>query len=175
MQHGNITKNYFYKSESQKKYTHVEGYASVFGNTDQDNEVIVKGAFRNTRAGDVKLLWQHDHSKPIGVIKFLEEDEYGLRIKAEINNETVYGKEASALVRQGALGGLSIGFRCKEDTYNKGIREISNIDLMEVSIVTFPSNKEAQISSVKSMKDESRELEQLKDSLTRLEQTINNN
>ncbi len=128
----------------------IHGYASVFNVVDSQNDLIEKGAFENISPNNTKLLWQHDSVKPIGVIKVMYEDSYGLRIEAEINNKTVCGKEASELVKQGAVDGLSIGFCIKDFKYNnQGIRLIKKIDLMEVSIVTFPSNRSASITNFK--------------------------
>ena len=67
--------------------TVISGYASVFGVVDSQNDVIVKGAFKSVESRSVKLLWQHDPLRPIGVIKSLCKDEYGLKFEAEINNK----------------------------------------------------------------------------------------
>ncbi len=96
------------------------------------------------------MLWQHDVTKPIGVIKCLEEDEYGLKIEAEINNKTLLGSEATALIKQKAVSGLSIGFTIKSSDYNsRGLRVIYEVELMEISIVTFPANSMAGINQIK--------------------------
>ncbi len=126
--------------------TIITGYASVFGVADSDNDIIVKGAFANTSASKVKLLWQHDMSKPIGVITNLYEDKHGLKIEAEINNKTTAGFEASELIKQKAIQSLSIGFFSKISNYTeKGHRLITDVDLIEVSVVTFPANHLAEI------------------------------
>lgn len=111
----------------------ISGYASVFGVTDNHNEIVLKGAFDSiTHITNVKFLWQHDHTKPIGVITYLVEDDYGLYIEGVINCSTQQGQEAVSLIGQGALNGLSIGFISKQDRYNaQGIREIISADLHE--------------------------------------------
>lgn len=81
--------------------------------------MIVKGAFKSIEARNVKLLWQHDASKPIGLIKSLSEDEYGLKFEAEINNNIETGREASELIKQKAICGLSIGFSINSSSYNE--------------------------------------------------------
>jgi HK97 family phage prohead protease len=130
--------------------TFFEGYASVFGVIDHHNEVVVKGAFQSSLAKQIKLLWQHDIKKPIGVICSLYEDDFGLKIEAEINNRVAAGLEASELIKQKAVSGLSIGFSIKSSEYNEqGQRVITDVDLLEVSIVTFPANHDAQIMQVK--------------------------
>ena len=136
----------------------VEGYGSVFGVRDNYDDVIAKGAFINSlkdhrAAGTMPaMLWQHDADKPIGVWTEMVEDEKGLRIKGQLAMETVKGKEAHALLKMGALNGLSIGFMSKEWAYDREteVRTLTAIDLWEVSLVTFPANEKARVTNVKS-------------------------
>jgi len=136
----------------------VEGYGSVFGVRDNYDDVIAKGAFIQSlkdhkAAGTMPaMLWQHDADKPIGVWTEMVEDEKGLRIKGQLAMETVKGKEAHALLKMGALNGLSIGFMPKEWAYDRDteVRTLTAIDLWEVSLVTFPANEKARVTNVKS-------------------------
>lgn len=136
----------------------VEGYGSVFGVRDNYDDVIAKGAFIQSlkdhkAAGTMPaMLWQHDAGKPIGVWTEMVEDEKGLRIKGRLAMETVKGKEAHALLKMGALNGLSIGFMSKEWAYDSEteVRTLTAIDLWEVSLVTFPANEKARVTNVKS-------------------------
>jgi len=136
----------------------VEGYGSVFGVRDNYDDVIAKGAFVQSlkdhkAAGTMPaMLWQHDADKPIGVWTEMVEDEKGLRIKGQLAMETVKGKEAHALLKMGALNGLSIGVMSKEWAYDSGteVRTLTAIDLWEVSLVTFPANEKARVTNVKS-------------------------
>ena len=136
----------------------VEGYGSVFGVRDNYDDVIAKGAFIQSlkdhkAAGTMPaMLWQHDAEKPIGVWTAMVEDEKGLRIKGQLAMETVRGKEAHALLKMGALNGLSIGFMSKEWSYDREteVRTLTAIDLWEVSLVTFPANEKARVTNVKS-------------------------
>lgn len=136
----------------------VEGYGSVFGVRDNYDDVIAKGAFVQSlkdhkAAGTMPaMLWQHDADKPIGVWTEMVEDEKGLRIKGQLAMETVKGKEAHALLKMGALNGLSIGFMSKEWAYDREteVRTLTAIDLWEVSLVTFPANEKARVTNVKS-------------------------
>lgn len=136
----------------------VEGYGSVFGVRDNYDDVIAKGAFIQSlkdhkAAGTMPaMLWQHDADKPIGVWTEMVEDEKGLRIKGQLAMETVKGKEAHALLKMGALNGLSIGFMSKEWSYDSDteVRTLTAIDLWEVSLVTFPANQKARVTNVKS-------------------------
>ncbi len=136
----------------------VEGYGSVFGVRDNYDDVIAKGAFIQSlkdhkAAGTMPaMLWQHDAGKPIGVWTEMVEDEKGLRIKGQLAMETVKGKEAHALLKMGALNGLSIGFMSKQWAYDRDteVRTLTAIDLWEVSLVTFPANEKARVTNVKS-------------------------
>ncbi len=135
----------------------VEGYGSVFGNSDAYGDVILPGAFKasldaHKAAGTMPaMLWQHDASAPIGVWTEMQEDSAGLRVKGRLAMDTVKGREAHSLMKMKALNGLSIGFYTKESVYDRGtdIRTISEIDLWEVSLVTFPANKLARVTQVK--------------------------
>ena len=136
----------------------VEGYGSVFGVRDNYDDVIAKGAFVQSLKGHKAagtmpaMLWQHDADKPIGIWTEMVEDEKGLRIKGQLAMETVKGKEAHALLKMGALNGLSIGFMFKEWAYDRDteVRTLTAIDLWEVSLVTFPANEKARVTNVKS-------------------------
>lgn len=141
-----LNREFVIKSTSNNNML-VSGYASVFDVTDDHNDIILKGAFDNiTHTTNIKFLWQHDHTKPIGIITSIAEDDYGLYIEGVINCNTQQGKEAVSLIKQGAINGLSVGFVSQKEQYNhQGIREILSADLHEVSLVTFPANKNAKI------------------------------
>ena len=169
MQNGWISPEFFIKS-SKSDNTVIIGYASVFEVTDNQNDIISKGAFKNSESHNVKLLWQHDVTKPIGVIKYLAEDDCGLKIEAEINNKTLLGAEASALIKQKAVSGLSIGFTIRSSDYNlQGLRVIDEVELMEISIVTFPANNMAGISQIKQQTMDSTWLDELEHLVRQLE------
>lgn len=101
------------------------------------------------------MLWQHSADHPIGIWTEMVEDEKGLRIKGQLALETVKGKEAHALLKMGALNGLSIGFMSKQWAYDRetDVRTLTEIDLWEVSLVTFPANEKARVTNVKSSED----------------------
>lgn len=136
----------------------MEGYGSVFGVRDNYDDVIAKGAFvsslaEHKSAGTMPaMLWQHDSDKPIGVWTEMVEDAKGLKIKGRLALDTVLGKEAHALLKMGALNGLSIGFMSKQWAYDREteVRTLTEIDLWEVSLVTFPANEKARVTNVKS-------------------------
>jgi len=143
--------------DEDKNYGTFEGYGSVFGNKDLGNDVIESGAFtkslKRRKPQNVKLLYQHKSDMPIGVFDEIREDDHGLVVKGRLALKTQAGAEAYELLKMGALDGLSIGFRVnpKEVSYDKrgNKRIIKEVDLMEVSLVTFPMNPRATVRSVK--------------------------
>jgi len=138
-----------------------EGYASVFGVQDSDGDVIMKGAFKNTIAkakqtGRMpKMLLQHDIRNLVGKYTDIQEDENGLFVKGRLIMEVQQGREAYALLKEGILDALSVGFNIPPGGAfgaNHGLM-IEEVDLMEISLVTFGANPEALITNVKSIKD----------------------
>lgn len=134
--------------------TIIAGYASVFGARDQGGDVVAPGAYRASLARlreqgrRVKMLWQHDPAQPIGVWDELHEDGRGLFVKGRILTEVVRGREAAALIGAGAIDGLSIGYRTVKATKDgEGRRLLSELELWEVSLVTFPMLPEARIAA----------------------------
>ena len=132
----------------------IEGYASRFGQCDQGNDVVSSGAYgaslkRLANAGRaVKMLWQHDPAQPIGVWDDVREDETGLYVKGRILESVEKGREAAALVAAGAIDGLSIGYRTKAATKDKqGRRVLTELELWEVSLVTFPMLPSARVTA----------------------------
>jgi hypothetical protein len=136
----------------------IEGYGAVFNNVDSWDDVIVPGAFLKSLAAHKSegtmpvMLWQHADDSPIGVWLEMSEDNYGLKIKGQLCMDVAKGKEAYALLKMGAFNGLSIGFATKESTYNRetDVRTLTEIDLWEVSPVTFAANRKAKVTQVKS-------------------------
>lgn len=134
-----------------------EGYASVFNNKDLGNDVIRRGAFLESISErspkGIKLLYQHKSDEPIGVIDSLEEDSKGLKIKGRLAMGTQKGKEVFELMKMGALDSMSIGYRLKPDGYKYDPKDkrriIKSVDLMEISLVTFPMNPKAKVTKVK--------------------------
>ena len=147
----------YHDDDENKNYGTFEGYGSVFGNKDLGNDVIEAGAFakslKRRKPQNVKLLYQHKSDMPIGVFDEIKEDAHGLVVKGRLALKTQAGAEAYELLKMGALDGLSIGFRVnpKEVSYDKrgNKRIIKEVDLMEVSLVTFPMNPQATVRSVK--------------------------
>ncbi len=130
----------------------VEGYASLFGAPDQGGDVVEAGAYAASLARAfntgrrIKMLWQHDPREPIGVWDEVEEDAKGLRVKGRLLESVARGREAAALIEAGAIDGLSIGYRtlrAGKDT--QGHRLLQEVELWEVSVVTFPMLPQARL------------------------------
>lgn len=130
----------------------IEGYASLFGLTDQGGDAVLPGAFqasleRLTAKGDkVRMLWQHDPTRPIGVWDEIREDRTGLWVKGRLLPEVAQAREAAALIQAGAIDGLSIGYRTiRAERDQKGRRALAEVELWEVSLVTFPMLPQAKV------------------------------
>ncbi|MEM6303823.1 MAG: HK97 family phage prohead protease [Pseudomonadota bacterium] len=128
------------------------GYASFFGDVDQGGDVVERGAYGASlkalaAAGrSVKMLWQHDPAQPIGVWDEVREDARGLWVKGRILEGVEKGREAAALIAAGAIDGLSIGYRTVKAAKNtKGQRLLQELELWEVSLVTFPMLPSARV------------------------------
>ncbi|MDR3179436.1 MAG: HK97 family phage prohead protease [Holosporaceae bacterium] len=132
----------------------ISGYASVFRVIDGYGDSVEKGAFANAirefkNGKKPKLLWQHDGNFPIGVITDIHEDDYGLFIKARLLFEIPKAKEVYALLKNKALDGFSIGYKIKDEYFDNNVHHLTNIELLEVSIVTFPACEKAVVSDIK--------------------------
>ncbi|MFL6863363.1 MAG: HK97 family phage prohead protease [Allosphingosinicella sp.] len=121
------------------------GYAAVFDRPDRGGDVVRAGAFaRSVGKGErVPLLWQHDSARPIGRIEYLKEDKRGLRVIARLSGSQA-GREAGALLRDGAVRGLSFGYRVRAAS-GQAPRELRELDLIEVSLVTLPMQPRARV------------------------------
>lgn len=138
-----------------------EGYGSIFGNVDSYGEVVEPGAFTASlvdarrKGSTVKMLWQHDTQQPIGVWTDLAEDSKGLYVKGRLLIDKVpQATAAHALLKEGALDGLSIGYRVVESAPHADKQHIlllKKLALKEVSIVTFAANDKARVTDVKHM------------------------
>ncbi len=131
--------------------TQIAGYASVFGVSDQGGDVVRRGAYAaslialGTAKRSVKMLWQHDPAQPIGIWDEIREDERGLFVRGRVLTEVQRGAEALALMKAGAIDGLSIGYRTIKAEKTAQGRILQEIELWEVSLVTFPMLPEARV------------------------------
>jgi uncharacterized protein len=133
-----------------------EGYASLFNIEDLAHDVVVPGAFRETLrtrgTGGIRMLYQHDPGEPIGIWEQLTEDGRGLKVRGRLLLDVARAREALSLMKAGALEGLSIGFRTEKGKRDRhfGIRKLTKIDLWEISLVTFPMQPGATVTTIKS-------------------------
>lgn len=134
----------------------VEGFASTYGNTDRHNERVMPNAFTKTleeNGNRVPLLWQHKQDEPVGLASVYDQP-LGLSIRALLDMDSDIGRRAFSSVKKGIVGAFSIGFDViKARRAKDGIREITEIRLWEVSLVTFPANPAAVVTGVKADMD----------------------
>jgi hypothetical protein len=122
------------------------GYAAIFGRPDRGGDVVRPGAFARCLkrgTGTVPLLWQHDSARPVGRIEYLREDRRGLRVIARLSAGRE-GREAAALLGEGALAGLSFGYVVRKAS-GTAPRRLEEVDLVEVSLVTTPMQPKARV------------------------------
>lgn len=131
-----------------------EGYASLFNRPDLGNDIVLPGAFRDTLAkrgaAGVRMLFQHNPSEPIGTWDVIREDHTGLFVLGRLATGVARAREVLSLMRSGAIDGLSIGFKAIKAHRDRaaGVRKLAQIDLWEISVVTFPMQPEARIFAV---------------------------
>ncbi|MDR1907790.1 MAG: HK97 family phage prohead protease [Holosporales bacterium] len=151
--------NYPMQIKSLDQTGALEGYASVFGTVDLQNEVVQPGAFEASLATwkqnscFPKMLWQHDPKSPIGVWDDMFEDQYGLYVRGRLLLDLQKGRDAYSLIKSGAVDGLSIGFMPKQSHKDGDVRVLDEVDLFEVSLVTFMANPLAKVTSCKHWSD----------------------
>ncbi|TVR11936.1 MAG: HK97 family phage prohead protease [Salinarimonadaceae bacterium] len=139
-----------------------EGYASVFDVEDLGRDIVKAGAFRKSLrsrpSGRVKMLREHDMREPIGVWTDIVEDSKGLLARGRLVLDTTRGRETHALMKAGAIDGLSIGYRTIRDTIDraKRVRVLHELDLFEISIVTLPMNPASTVTRVKAAENAGR-------------------
>lgn len=138
----------------------IEGYASAFGGPpDSYGDIIAKGAFVRTLAEHRRentmpaMLWAHDTSRPTGRWLAMSEDDFGLRVRGALNLATQDGRDAHSHLKSGDVNGLSIGFVVSPDGKSRAgsANVLTDLDLVEVSIVTLPANRRARIGKVKTL------------------------
>lgn len=151
--------------KSVKEDGSFEGYASLFGEEDLGRDVVMPGAFRNSLAKrgprGIKMLYQHDPNEVIGIWLKLKEDIRGLFVEGKLLPDVGRSREVLSLMRAGAIDGLSIGYhvvKARADA-RTGLRHLIEVDLWEISVVTFPMQPEARISAVKAARPTEREFE----------------
>lgn len=148
----------------------IAGYASLFAMPDQGGDTVAQGAYAASLAAlgaqglRVRMLWQHDPTQPIGIWDEVREDARGLHVKGRLLDGVAKGREAAALIKAGAIDGLSIGYRTVRATKTAtGQRLLTQLDLWEVSLVTFPMLPTARLMPGATTKDHVLAPEDLRD------------
>jgi len=137
------------------------GLGSVYGNIDEGSDIVAPGAFAQSlldvgnKTRSIKMLWQHRSGEPIGTYPQLKDTPAGLECHGKIVTQTQRGAEAHELMKAGAIDGLSIGGFTRADSYDQkaGVRTITQFELWEISVVTFPMNGAARIGAVKGIEE----------------------
>ena len=174
------TKNFKFRIDDMDDEKGVfKGHASIFGEVDSYNEVVEKGAFRKTlkeNEGKFPLCWFHNVTEPLGMV-FAKEAKQGLEIKGELNLDVQSAREKRSLMKQGAIKGLSIGFKTIKDAWDNQVRHLKEIKLYEISPITlnFQACPGAEIGDVKNLGLESKpmSLEEILERITSIESIDN--
>jgi uncharacterized protein len=127
------------------------GWASVFGNVDQQGEVVMPGAFKQINVntdGRLVVLWQHDQRNPIGTAA-VHEDAKGLAFNGSLVLEDPMARKARAHMLAKSVRGMSIGYSVIKDEIKAGVRYLQELKLHEISVVTFGANALAGVAAVK--------------------------
>lgn len=134
------------------------GYASLFGIADQANDMVMPGAFaqslKRRPPADVRMLFQHDAAEPVGTWVDITETERGLLVRGRLDPRVQRAWELNALLESGGLDGLSIGFKTRRAARDpvSGVRKLLQLDLWEISLVTFPMLEGARVTELKQRK-----------------------
>lgn len=153
------SRDFHFEIKAVEKDGLFSGYGSVFGEVDSYREIVAPGAFaasltaRAAKGRKLPILWQHRSDQPLGIYDVAREDETGLYLEGRLLvDDVTQAREAHALMKAGALTGLSIGYYVMGESWNEKdrIRTLTAVDLEETSLVTFPANDSARIDSVKS-------------------------
>lgn len=142
-----------------------EGALAVYNNVDLGGDVIEPGAFTKTiqdNGNEVVLLWQHKTDTPIGKLT-LTDTPQSLNVKGQLLMEVPAARNAYLLIKARVVKGLSIGFDAVKETIVDNVRRLKEVRLWEGSIVTFPMNEQAMITSVKSWRERQQERKELKE------------
>jgi HK97 family phage prohead protease len=119
------------------------GYAAIFDAPDKGGDIVRKGAFARAAKAGLPLLWQHDTNRRIGFVESLSEDARGLRVIATLDGE-------EPAVRPGS--GLSFGYKIR-GMEKRTYRELTDLDLIEVSVVTHPMQPLARVLAIETTND----------------------
>lgn len=159
----NIATNSFEFKEgtgADSEFYIMKGYASTFGNVDRVGDIVAKGAFlKSLSERTPKLLSQHDTDDVIGGVDTIYETDTGLYFESKMPKENSIVKDLVPLIKMGAIDSISIGFNTIVSEYNQdtGIRTLKEVELWEISVVTFPANEKAKILGIKKLLQEGKQ------------------
>lgn len=145
------TLDFAFDIKSMTDEGHFSGLLSVYGVVDEGKDIVERGAFTKTiseHGGKVPMLWQHDPRQPIGMLS-MRDTETALEVEGRLTMGVAKAREAYALMKDGVVRGLSIGYRAVKDEMDGAFRRLKEIRLYEGSVVTFPMNTLATITTVK--------------------------
>jgi len=142
--------------EEDKEFYKFEGYASTFGNVDFGSDRVMTGAFKacidrlKSEKKNLPVLWQHDMTMPLGVFVEIKEDQKGLFVKGRMPkaDDFVRGRVFPQM-KAGSVGSMSIGYMVDDFNVDGNVRNLIDIDLREISLVTMPMNDKAVITDMK--------------------------
>ena len=145
----------YHDEDGERKFC---GYANTFDHKDRAGDITQKGAFTKsiqehiTNGTKPLMLMHHDHSRPVGVWEKLVEDAKGLYVEGRLTKGVRDADEAYALLKDGALNSMSIGYKVLDEEYdrNKGANLLHEVSLFEISLVSIPANEQSTVISVKS-------------------------
>jgi len=141
--------------DDDEEFFFFQGYASTFGNLDLGDDVVMPGAFiKSLSERQPKLLWQHDHSEPIGIFQEVKEDNIGLFVDAKLpKSDTFVEGRVIPQIKVGSINSMSIGFRTIKSEFDTetDIRKIIEVKLFEISLVSIPMNTQAMITAFKGL------------------------
>jgi len=130
----------------------ISGYASRFDETDLSGDRVQRGAFAasllSLDTGRLPMLFGHRTDMPIGVWDRIVEDGTGLFVSGRILPGDALSEQTARLVQEGAVSGLSIGYRTRRSTATPKGRSLQTLDLWEVSVVAFPMQRSARITQI---------------------------
>lgn len=137
------------------------GYASVFGNVDHTNDIVMKGCFEKSLSKRMpKVCLQHNTSELPAKLTSAKEDDYGLYVEGYFI-DTQLGRDTYTQVKEGVIDQMSIGYVTGDSEWKDDVRCLKSVDLYEVSFVTFPANEKAKITMVKNLPTNIREFESM--------------
>lgn len=140
------------ETKEDSEFFYFEGYGATFGNVDHGGDVIQQGAFKNTLLKNrvIPVLYQHNSREPIGIYTDMKEDSHGLYVKGKLpKDDALVRDRIIPQMKVGSIAKMSIGYTVIDRIWQNDIRVLKEVDLFEISLVTFPMNDQANITGMK--------------------------